>query len=98
MSQTRRLAAILAADVAGYLWLMGRTKRVRSNASKRGFLGSASPRGGAASSPSVTVLCQGLRETGYIEEQNLAIEYGRAVGLNPKVSQLAAPDACAASP
>jgi len=35
MSQTRRLAAILAADVAGYSRLMGRTRKARSNASKR---------------------------------------------------------------
>jgi hypothetical protein len=35
MSQTRRLAAILAADVAGYSRLMGRTRRARSNASRR---------------------------------------------------------------
>jgi len=34
MSQTRRLAAILAADVAGYSRLIG-TKRARSNASRR---------------------------------------------------------------
>jgi class 3 adenylate cyclase len=33
MSASRRLAAILAADVAGYSRLMGRTRRVRSNAS-----------------------------------------------------------------
>jgi len=32
MSQTRRLAAILAADVAGYSRLMERTRRVHSNA------------------------------------------------------------------
>jgi hypothetical protein len=35
MSQTRRLAAILAADVAGYSRLMGRTRRARLNTSKR---------------------------------------------------------------
>ena len=32
-----------------------------------GFLGSASPRGGPASAPSVIALRQGLSETGYIE-------------------------------
>jgi class 3 adenylate cyclase len=31
MSQTRRLAAILAADVAGYSRLMGRTRGARTN-------------------------------------------------------------------
>jgi len=35
MSQTRRLAAVLAADVAGYSRLMGAAKKARSNASKR---------------------------------------------------------------
>jgi len=35
MSQTRRLAAILAADVAGYSRLMGADEEARSNASKR---------------------------------------------------------------
>jgi adenylate cyclase len=35
MTATRRLAAILAADVAGYSRLMGRTRKARSNASKR---------------------------------------------------------------
>jgi hypothetical protein len=35
MSQTRRLAAILAADVAGYSRLKGRMRKARSNASKR---------------------------------------------------------------
>ncbi len=33
MSQTRRLAAILAADVAGYSRLMGLTRKARSNVS-----------------------------------------------------------------
>jgi hypothetical protein len=33
MSQTRRLAAILAADVAGYSQLIGPTGNARSNAS-----------------------------------------------------------------
>jgi hypothetical protein len=35
MSQTRRLAAILAADVAGCSRLRGRTRKARSNASRR---------------------------------------------------------------
>jgi class 3 adenylate cyclase len=35
MSQSRRLAAILAADVAGYTRLMGRTRKARSTASRR---------------------------------------------------------------
>jgi hypothetical protein len=35
MNQTRRLAAILAADVAGYSRLRGWTRKTRSNASKR---------------------------------------------------------------
>jgi class 3 adenylate cyclase len=35
MSQTRRLAAILAADVAGYLRLMGRMRKALWRASKR---------------------------------------------------------------
>jgi hypothetical protein len=34
MSQTRRLAAILAADVAGYSRLMGPPRKAGSNASK----------------------------------------------------------------
>jgi hypothetical protein len=32
---TRRLAAILAADVVGYSRLMGRTRKAHSNASSR---------------------------------------------------------------
>ena len=35
LTATRRPAAILAADVAGYSRLMGRTRKARSNASKR---------------------------------------------------------------
>jgi hypothetical protein len=35
MTATRRLAAILAADVAGYSRLMGLTRRGRTNASRR---------------------------------------------------------------
>ena len=35
MTATRRLAAILAADVAGYSRLMGAARKARSNASKR---------------------------------------------------------------
>ena len=35
MTATRRLAAILAADVAGYSRLMGPTRKARSNGSKR---------------------------------------------------------------
>ena len=35
MAATRRLAAILAADVAGYSRLMGRRRKARSNASTR---------------------------------------------------------------
>jgi hypothetical protein len=35
MTATRRLAAILAADLAGYSRLIARTKKARSNASKR---------------------------------------------------------------
>ena len=35
MASTRRLAATLAADVAGYSRLMGRMRKGRSNASRR---------------------------------------------------------------
>jgi len=38
MSQTRRLAALLAADVARYSRLMGAARKARSNASKRGAM------------------------------------------------------------
>jgi class 3 adenylate cyclase len=34
MASTRRLAAILAADVAGYSRLMGRTRKARTSAYK----------------------------------------------------------------
>jgi class 3 adenylate cyclase len=37
MTQTRRLAAILAADVAGYSRLMGRTQKVPSMLIDRTF-------------------------------------------------------------
>jgi class 3 adenylate cyclase len=40
MASTRRLAAILAADVAGYSRLMGADERARTNASRRIFANS----------------------------------------------------------
>src|SRR5262249_19757194 len=52
-----------------------------------GFLNSASPDGYA---PMVAAFRQGLKETGYIEGQNVAIEYRWAAGQYDRVPALAA--------
>src|SRR5262249_48737634 len=52
-----------------------------------GFLNSASPDGYA---PMVAAFRQGLKETGYIEGQNVAIEYRWAGGQYARVPALAA--------
>src|SRR5262249_26380658 len=52
-----------------------------------GFLNSASPDGYA---PMVAAFRQGLKETGYIEGQNVAIEYRWAGGQYDRVPALAA--------
>jgi adenylate cyclase len=54
MNQTHRLAAILAADVAGYSRLMGADEKARSNASRRCAMSSSSRR-----SPSITAASPG---------------------------------------
>jgi putative ABC transport system substrate-binding protein len=52
-----------------------------------GFLNSASPDG---YEPMVAAFRQGLKETGYIESQNVAIEYRWASGQYDRVPALAA--------
>ena len=52
-----------------------------------GFLGSASP---GPAPPSVTALRQGLSESGYVEGQNVAIEYRWAEGHYDRLPTLAA--------
>src|SRR5215211_8787136 len=52
-----------------------------------GYLGSGSP---GPSAPFVTALHQGLGESGYVEGQNVAIEYRYAEGRNDRLPALAA--------
>ena len=52
-----------------------------------GYLGSGSP---GPSAPFVTALHQGLGESGYVEGQNMAIEYRYAEGRNDRLPALAA--------
>src|ERR1044071_9581937 len=52
-----------------------------------GYLGSGSP---GTSAPFVAALRQGLGESGYVEGQNLAIEYRYAEGRNDRLLALAA--------
>jgi putative ABC transport system substrate-binding protein len=52
-----------------------------------GFLGAASP---GPFAPRVAAFRQGLSETGYVEGQNLAIEYGWAEGRYDRLPALAA--------
>jgi putative ABC transport system substrate-binding protein len=52
-----------------------------------GFLGSTSS---GPSAPNMAAFHQGLRETGYIEGQNVVIEYRRADGHNGRLPALAA--------
>jgi len=52
-----------------------------------GFLGSGSP---DPSNPFTTAFLQGLRETGYVDGQNLAIEYRWAESRNDRLPDLAA--------
>src|ERR1700694_470985 len=51
-----------------------------------GYLGSTSP---AAETPLVAAFVQGLRETGYVEGRNVAIEYRWADGQNDRLPALA---------
>src|SRR3954464_6246743 len=52
-----------------------------------GYLGSGSP---GPSAPFVAALRQGLGESGYVEGQNVAIEYRYAEGQNDRLPALAA--------
>src|SRR5712691_8136408 len=52
-----------------------------------GYLGTASP---VPASPTRAAFRQGLSETGYVEGQNLAIEYGYAEGSYDRLPALAA--------
>jgi putative ABC transport system substrate-binding protein len=81
----RRDFIILLAGAMG-----GRPSAVRAQQKAMpviGFLGGGSPNPNA---PGVTAFRQGLRETGYVEGQNLAIEYRWAEGLYDRLPALAA--------
>ena len=73
------LFGLLAAPLAAEAQQAGRTHRI-------GFLAGGSP---GSSSPYVDVFLQGLRELGYVEGQNIVIEYRWADGKSDRLPELA---------
>jgi putative ABC transport system substrate-binding protein len=80
----RDLIAVLAGAAIGWPRAGGAQQKAMPVI---GFLGSASP---SLNTPALTALRQGLSETGYVEGQNLAIEYRWAEGHYDRLPALAA--------
>jgi ABC-type uncharacterized transport system substrate-binding protein len=80
----RELMLLVAGAMAGARALRAQQKAMPVI----GFLGSTSP--GALGPPVLTAFHQGLSETGYVERQNLAIEYRWAEGSYDRLPAMAA--------